>query len=340
MSDLRYGLDIGTQNISISSVSAKEILVEKNIIAVRDGKYVIGYGNDAYEMFEKAPENVEVIFPVKMGVISNLNKMQAVLEGLYKKLNRGKLIKGSKFLIAVPTDTTEVEKRAFYELVAASNIRPKNVYVVEKSIADSIACGISPKSVSGNILVNIGADTTDITVISHGGIVTHKTIKIAGNRFNELIGSSVRSVHGALIGNRTAELLKKKLTDLSQEPQYDEMTVFARRISTGLPVKISVSSELVTNSIRESLITIIEDTKRVIEEIPPELAADITENGIYILGGSACLKNIDELFYHETKMKINTVVDPSNSTIIGVTKIFGNSRYDNLRYLPKEKEYN
>ena len=340
MSEARYGLNIGTRSIGISSIGSKEILVEKNAIAVRDEKYVIGYGDDAYEMYERTPENVEVVFPVSNSVISDLNKMQLILEYIYKKINRGKMIKGSEFLIAVPTDTTEVEKRAFHELVANSKIRPRNISVVEKSIADSIACGIDPKSPKGNILVNIGADTTDISIISMGGIVVCKTIRIAGNRFNELVVNAVRNQHEVLIGMKTAEALKISLADFSEDAVEREKTVFGRVISTGLPKRVSISSELVTSAIREPVMTIIEDTKRMLDKTPPELASDINEDGIYLLGGSAGLKGIDELFSIETRLKINSTSDPENSTIRGVTKIFSSSKYDGLRYYPEEKEYN
>ena len=340
MSDLRYGLNIGTHNIGISNISAKEILVEKNVIAVRDNKYVIGYGDEAYEMFEKAPENVDVIFPVSSGVISDLDKMQIILEGLYKKLNRGKMIKGAEFLIAVPTDVTEVEKRAFHELVANSKIRPRSISVVEKSVADAICCKINPKSPNGNILVNIGADTTDISVVSLGGIVLCKTIKIAGNRFDELIINAIRQEYGMLIGYRTAEMLKAGLVDFAEDAEHKEKAIFGRMIASGLPRKISVNSELVTSCILESVKIIIEDTKRVLEKTPPELAADINDTGIFLLGGSTGLKNLDELFANETGLNINIVDDPANSTIIGVTKIFGNPKYDSLRYYPEEKVYN
>jgi len=340
MSDLRYGLNIGTQNISISSIGAKEILVEKNVIAIRDENYVIGYGDDAYEMFEKAPENVEVIFPVKDSVISDLDKMQLILEGLYKKLNRGKMVRGSEFLIAVPTDTTEVEKRAFHELVANSRIRPRSISVVEKSVADAIACDIDHKSPKGNILVNIGADTTDISVISLGGIVLCKTIKIAGNRFNELIINAIRAKYQMLIGQRSAETLKVNLADFADNAPAKEMTVFGRVIASGLPRRVTVDSALVTDAVIESVRIIIEDTRRVLEKTPPELSADITDNGIYLLGGSACLKNIDRIFEKETGLRVNMIDDPANSTIRGVTRIFSRSRYDSLRYFPEEKVYN
>lgn len=340
MSDLRYGLNIGTHNIGISSIGAREILVEKNVIAVRDDNKVIGIGDDAYEMYEKAPENVDVIFPVKDGVISDLDKMQLILEGLYTKLNRGKMIKGSEFLIAVPTDTTEVEKRAFHELVANSRIRPRSISVVEKSVADSICCGIDHKSPKGNLLVNIGADTTDISVISLGGIVLCKTIKIAGNRFDELIINAIRSNHEMLIGNRSAESIKYSLVNFRDDAGFGEKNIFGRVISTGLPRKTSVDGKLVTEAVKESLEIIIEDTKRVLEKTPPELSADIKDNGIYLLGGSALLKGIDELFARETGLQVHTIDDPQNSTIRGVTKIFSKKRYDSLRYFPEEKVYN
>lgn len=340
MSDLKYGLNIGTANVSISNVKTREILVEKNAVAVRDRKNIIGYGDDAYEMFEKNPENVEVIFPVQDGVISDLDMMQAILEGLYKKLNKGKMVKGSEFLVSVPTDTTEVEKRAFHELVANSKIRPKSISVVEQSIADSICCGIDPKSPKGNILVNIGADVTDISIISLGGIVLTKTVKIAGNKLNEAIISAIRQQEGKLIGVKSAEALKCNLVDLSTAPEYGEMKLFGRVILTGLPSRMIVGSELINNVVRNYMEQIIDEVKRVLEKTPPELSADIVENGIYLLGGSSRLKNLDQMFAKGTGLKINPVSDPANSTIRGVTRIFGNSKYDYLRYFPEEKEYN
>ena len=339
MSDLRYGLNIGTFNISISSIAAREILVENNVNAIRDGQYVIGYGNDAYEMFEKAPENVEVAFPVQGSVISDLDKMTVVLEGLYKKLNRGKMVRGAEFLVAVPTDTTEVEKRAFHELVANSKIRPRSISVVEKCVADAISCGIDPSSPRGSLLVNIGADTTDIAVMSLGGIVLCRTLKFAGNRFNELIMNAVRKQEGKLIGIKSAQMLKGRLADFSNNPRHAEMNLFGRVMSTGLPAKMTIQSEMVTESLSDAMRTITEETRRMLEKAPPELAADIEEDGIYLLGGSSLFRGLNDFFEKETELKVNPMQDPANSTIRGVTKIFASPKMDNLRYYPEEKEY-
>ncbi|MGI6071974.1 MAG: rod shape-determining protein [Lachnospiraceae bacterium] len=340
MGDLKFGLNIGTYNIGISSISAKEILVEKNVIAVRDEKLVIGYGDNAYEMFEKTPENVEIIFPVENSVISDIDKMQAVLEGLYKKLNKGKMIRGTEFLVAVPSDTTEVEKRSFHELVANSKIRPRNISIVEKSIADSIACAIDHRSPRGNLIVNMGADTTEISVISLGGIVLHKTVRLGGNKLNEMIVNAIRHKDGKLIGMKSAEILKCSLVDLSAKPQYGETSIFGRVMATGLPSRTVINSHTVTDAIIDPLLLIIDEVKRVLERTPPELAADIKDNGVFLLGGSSMLKNFDRLFAHKTGLRVNRINDPANSTIRGVTRIFSNSLYDGLRYYPEEKVYN
>ncbi len=340
MSDAKYGLNIGTANVSLTSLATGEILTEKNVIAIRDRKEIIGYGDDAYEMFEKAPENVDVVFPVVDGVISDIDKMQLILEFLYRKLNYGKFIKNSEFLIAVPTDTTEVEKRAFHELVANSKIKPRSISLVEKSVADSICCGIDHRSPAGNIVVNIGAATTDISVLSLGGIVLCRTIKLAGNKINENIINAVRVTQGRLIGMKSAEALKFALTDLSDRPQLTQMQLFGRVISTGLPVRTTVASDLVNKSVIAVLLPLIDEIKRTLERTPPELAADIVEQGVFLTGGSANLTNIDRLFSRELGLKINLEPDPLNSTIRGVGKIAGSAKYNSVRYFPEEKVYN
>lgn len=340
MSDEKFGLDIGSWNIRLSSLGSGTYISEKNVIAVRDKKYVIGYGNEAFEMFERAPENIEIVFPVQNSVISQINQMQMILEYIYKKLNHGKMLKGGTFLISVPTDTTEVEKRAFHELVANSKLKAKTIYMVEKSVADAVGCGIDIKSPKGNFIVNMGADTTDITVISLGSIVINHKVKIAGRRFDEAIINAVKQSEEKLIGYKTAEMLKINLADMSQNPEKKEMKIFARVMSTGLPVRTVISSDIINNAVREAVLPLIDLVRNTLEKTPPELAADIIENGIYLQGGSAAIANIGGLFAKETGIKVKLLKDPGNSTIRGVTTILSSSRYDSIRYIPKEKEYN
>ena len=340
MSEEKYGLDIGTWNIRMSSLGSGTFISEKNVIAVRDKKYVIGYGNEAFEMYERAPENIEVSFPVQNSVISQIDQMQMILEYVYKKLNHGKMVKGATFLISVPTDTTEVEKRAFHELVANSRLRAKTIYMVEKSVADAVGCGIDIRSPKGNFIVNMGADTTDITVISLGSIVINHKVKIAGRRFDEAIVNAVKQKEEKLIGYKTAEALKIALADMAENPQIRDMQIFARVMSTGLPVKTTISSRIINEAVREAILPLIDLVRNTLEKTPPELAADIIENGIFLQGGSASIPNIGSLFARETGIKVKLLKDPGNSTIRGVTTILSSSRYESIRYIPREKEYN
>ena len=340
MSEEKYGLDIGTWNIRLSCLNTGTFISEKNVIAVKDKRTVIGYGDEAFEMYERAPENVEVSFPVQDSVISEIDKMQMILEYIYKKINRGKNVKGGHFLISVPTDTTEVEKRAFHELVANSRLKARSIYMVEKSVADAVGCGIDVKSPKGNFIVNIGADTTDITVMSLGSIVINHKVKIAGRKFDEAIINAVRQSQQRLIGYRSAEQLKIALADMGENPSQKEMQIFARVMSTGLPVRTLITSDLVSEAVKEAIIPLIDMVRNTLEKTPPELAADIIENGIYLQGGSAAMVNIGELFARETGIRVKLLKDPGNSTIRGVTTIIGSSRYNSLRYIPQEKEYN
>ena len=340
MSEDRYGLDIGTCNIRLSSVNTGKFISEKNVIAIKDDKYIIGYGNDAYEMFEKSPSNIEVVFPVHDSVISRSMHMQYILEYIYKKMHGGKMPKNGIFLISVPSDTTEVEKRAFHELVANSKLHARSISMVEKCIADSVGCGIDISSPKGNFLVNIGADTTDISVISLGSIVLNRTVKIAGNKFNEAIISAVKQSEQKLIGMKTAEQLKVNIADLSEDAETKELTVFARNMATGLPVRTAIRSDIVNKALKEALRPLLDIVKNLLEKTPPELSADVIESGIYLQGGSANIPNIGPLFAHETGVKVKLLKDPGNNTIRGCTTIISSSLYDSVRYIPEEKEYN
>ena len=187
-----YGIDLGTSNFKIFGLTNKKTINEKNVIAKKNKNEVFQFGDPAFEMFEKAPSNIEVSFPVKFGVIADIKNMDILFECFYKKLN-GKNISGSgDFCIAVPTDITEVEKRAFYDMIAESKVKAKHINVVEKPIADAVGVGIDVDSPKGNLIVNIGADTTEISVISLGGIVLSKLIKTGGSKLDDAICSIVR----------------------------------------------------------------------------------------------------------------------------------------------------
>ena len=220
-----------------------------------------------------------------------------------------------------------------------AKIKAKKIVVVEKPIADAVGVGIDVNSPNGHLLVNIGADTTEITVISMGGIVISKLIKIGGMKLDETIGSYIRKKYNLIIGSRSAEIVKKELADAMNE-QADKMTVtYGRNIVTGLPNAREINGDLVHEAISELLHQIIENVKVILERTPPELSADIISKGIYLTGGSANIKNICKLITKETGLKVNVAAEPSETVINGIAKILSSPELMKLTYVPREKEY-
>lgn len=333
-----YGADMGTSNMKIYNGFTKEILNEKNIIAVKNKKDVYAIGNEAFEMFEKAPSNIRVSFPVKDGVIADLKDMESLFDNFFIKCNEPKIVRSGRFIIAVPTDITDVEKRAFYDVVADSSIKIKEIRVVEKPIADAVGIGIDISSPKGNMIVNMGADTTEITVTSLGGIVISRIIKSGGNKLDEAICNIVKRKYNIMIGLKTAEQIKFKLADAMYDEDCEEevFNVYGRNIITGLPSERPVSSDLIYEAIKDLFGSIIDSIKLLLERTPPELSADIVDTGIYLTGGSSCIKNIDKLIAKETGLKVNQVRTPAESVIRGIAKIVSDPQYHKLAYTPRE----
>lgn len=335
-----YGIDLGTSNFKIFGTSSKRLINEKNVIAIKDKHEVFDYGDKAFDMFEKAPANIDVIFPVKNGVIADIQNMETLFECFFRKVNGNRIAKGSnEFCIAVPTDITEVEKRAFYDLIAESKIKAKQIYVVEKPIADAVGLDIEVESPRGNMVVNIGADTTEISVVSLGGIVLSKLIKTGGAKFDESICNIVRKKYNLIIGKRTAEQIKIHLADATNDTD-NTYNVFGRNIVTGLPASQMVPASLIYEAIQESLHSIIDSIKIILERTPPELSADIMDTGVYLTGGSAAIRNLDVLLQKETGLKVNTCAEPDATVIYGISKILTTSKLKGLMYVPREKRYN
>lgn len=334
-----YGVDLGTSNIKLYSSAGDSVLNEKNIIAIKNKKEVFSFGNSAFEMYQKAPENIEVTFPLKFGVIADIQNMEILFNCFYKKINNNKNITGADFCIAVPTDVTEVEKRAFYNVIMDTRIKLHKITVVEKPIADAAGVGIDVNSPNGHLIVNIGYDTTEISVISLGGIVLSKLIKTGGNKLDDAICNIIRKKYNLIIGNRSAEQVKIELADAINEDSSKTTMTYGRNIVTGLPNAREISGGLVHEAINEILHQIIENIKVILERTPPELSADIISRGIYLTGGSSEIKNIDKLITAETGLKVNTVDKPSESIIRGISKIVKDPELSGLMYVPREKQY-
>lgn len=334
-----YGVDIGTSNFKMCCKDKDFILNEKNIIAIANKRELLAFGDEAYEMYEKAPENIEVSYPVKFGVIADIENMQTLLVNFFNKINSDKKVAGNvDFYIAVPTDVTEVEKRAFYELVADSKIKAKNIYIVDKPVADAIGVGLDVTKSRGIMMVNIGAETTEISVLSLGGIVISKSVKIGGNKLDDSIITNVRKVYNLVIGSKTAEGLKKELGSAVQtEEQF--AAGFGRNVLSGLPVSIQISSDVIYNAIIDPLHSVMDSIKVILERTPPELAADIIKNGIYVTGGTSKISNLADFINHETNLKVNIVEEPSESVVRGLMGVVTNPEFQKVAYTPQDKSY-
>lgn len=339
MSGKNYGIDIGTGNVKLYCESNNSILNQKNVIAIKNKNEPFAYGEEAYEIFEKSPSNVRTVFPVKYGVIFDRKNMMLILENFYKKINKLKIVKGACFYMAVPTDITDVEKRAFHGIIEDSSIKNKKIYYVEKSIADAIGAGADIKNSNGNMVVNIGEETTEVSIISQGGIIISKITRIAGTDFDQEIIRRIEKYHNLIIGRKTAEFLKYKLADLKTD-KIETIKIFGQNKLTGLPVEQSIDSSLINDSIKELIKDVFNNVKGIFERTPPEISKDIISNGIYLTGGSAAIKNLDILLEEATGLKVNKVLEPSLTTLRGLKVIMSDSKYNKQKYLPKKIKNN
>ena len=198
-----YGLDLGSYEIKVYDKKQDTIWKEKDVIAIRDKKEIFAVGDEAYEMYEKAPANIEVIFPMKDGVISRFNDMQFLLQNLLKKDRQ--FARGSEYVIAVPTDVTEVEKKAFFDLVIHSTARAREVNIVERAIADAVGLNLDVENTKGLFIANFGGETTELSVLAGGGMVLNRLVKIGGTTFDQALVNLIRHSHDFLIGHPTAE---------------------------------------------------------------------------------------------------------------------------------------
>lgn len=329
-----YGIDLGTSNFKIFCKSNGKIMKEKNTIAVINKNDIYAYGDAAYAMYEKAPESINVVFPVVAGVIADYNFLQRMIFDFLESKMKAKS-KNAEFIVAVPTDITDVEKRAFYELFYKSKSRPKNVLLCEKPIADAVGLGIDVNEPTGVMIVDMGADTTEISVISLGGLVLSDLLHFGGNRIDESIISYIRKEYNLVIGQKTAKALKETIG--SGLPGREEsMTVVGRDVVSGLPIEMEIPAEIVYEAMKTNLANICNSIKMILEKTPPELARDIIHSGIYITGGGSLLHDIDKLFEQITNIKVNTTEVPEESAARGLVKIVSDSKFKRLPFSMKK----
>lgn len=331
-----FGIDLGTSNIKIYNGIYDSIVSHKNMIAVQrqnNHKTVMAYGDDAFEMFEKAPANITVSFPVTNGVIAEIHHMQILLHNFIMDEAQGNL-RSADFFLSVPTDITQVEKRAFFDLVKDSNVKARNIYIVEKAIADGMGLNVDVKNSQGILVVNIGYETTEISILSMGGIVLSRLIKTGGKKFDESIRTIIRKEYNLLIGIKTAERVKIALPQL--EEKEEDAIVYGRDIVTGLPVERAIPTMLIERAMHENFEYIIDSVRAILERTPPELGADIYKRGIFLTGGSARIGDLHTLISNNTGLKVNVSSNGEESVAFGLSRIINNDQLRNVAYSMEE----
>lgn len=327
-----FGIDLGTNNIKIYSYATDEIMVQKNMIAIEGKNTLFAYGDSAYEMYEKAPENITISYPLSFGVISDLDNMEKLIRYFISDLQNDTL-KNADFIIAVPSNITDVEKRAFYDLLKEANVKAKKILVADKAVLAGLGMGLDVKSSQGMMMVDVGYHTTEISVISLGGIVISKKIKIGGLKFDETIKNAVRKEYNLFIGNKTSEVIKNSLTELEKEEKG--AVVYGRDVISGLPVEREIPTDFVDKCLQENFDSIIENIKMTLERTPPELAADIYRNGIYMTGGASQVNHLVEKVANGTNLKVNITDDPIVTVAEGLGRVFREPGYQSITYSVK-----
>ncbi len=329
MSNNIFGIDIGTSNLRIYNQADNSVFMEKNMIAIENKKTLLAYGDSAYDMYEKAPQSIVASFPVINGVIADINNMQTLIEYFISDLSKGG-IKPADYFVAVPTDVTEVEKRAFYDLIRDASIKAHKIYIVEKAVADGLGLGVDVKHAQGVMVVNVGYSTTEVSILSLGGIVLSRLIKTAGFAFIEDIRNAVRKDFNLFIGEKSAERVLMSLNELVENKE--EAVCYGRDIVSGLPVEKHIPTDVIDMSMRTSFGSIADCVKQILERTPPELGADIYRHGIYLTGGASQAHNLAEYIGDSTGIKVNVGEDPINSVVDGLAKIINEEKYRPLAY--------
>ncbi|RDY29633.1 rod shape-determining protein [Romboutsia weinsteinii] len=313
------GIDLGTANTLVYIKGQGIVVREPSVVAIRDdSKEVLAVGEEAKRMIGRTPGNIVAIRPMKDGVIADFDVTQSMLSYFIQKAAAKKGVVSPRIAICVPFGVTEVEKRAIEE--AARQAGAKDAYLIEEPMAAAIGAGLKVEEPEGNMVVDIGGGTTEIAVISLGGIVTAKSIRIGGDEFDESIVSYVKKEYNLMIGERTAEDVKISIGSTFKDDQETNMQIRGRDLISGLPKTVEICSTEVRDALKEPISSIVDAIKSTLEKTPPELASDIMENGIMLTGGGALLRGLDKLVRQETGMPVQIAEDPLDCVALGTGK--------------------
>ncbi len=319
-------IDLGTANTLIYVRGQGVILNEPSVVAIQQspgaGEYkeVVAVGNEAKKMLGRTPGNIQTIRPLKDGVIADFNATEKMLQYFIKTIYKDKFFRPHpRVLICVPCGATQVERRAIKESVLGAGAR--EVFLIEEPMAAAIGAGMPVDEANGSMVIDIGGGTTEIAIISLNGIVYSTSVRIGGDRFDESIINYIRRNYGTLIGESTAEKIKKQIGCAFPRPDIYEVEVRGRNLAEGIPRSFTLNSKEILEALQEPLTGIISAIRLALETVPPELAADIAEYGIVLTGGGSLLQDLDKLIVEETGLPVVVADDPLTCVARGGGKV-------------------
>ncbi|MCM3086611.1 rod shape-determining protein [Bhargavaea ginsengi] len=319
------GIDLGTANTLVFIKGKGIVLREPSVVAknVKTGE-IVAVGNDAKNMIGRTPGSIIATRPMKDGVIADFDTTTAMIQYYLREAQKasGGTWKKPNVMICVPYGITSVEQRAVID--ASRQAGAKDAFTIEEPFAAAIGASLPVWEPTGSMVVDIGGGTTEVAVISLGGIVTSESIRVGGDAMDQAIISYIRKTYNLTIGDRTAEQIKIEIGSANVTEKPEKMEIRGRDLLTGLPKTIEISSEEVAEALKESITAIIDGVKKTLEHTPPELAADVMERGIVLTGGGALLSNLDKVIAEETNMPVSIAEDPLDCVAIGTGKALDN----------------
>ena len=312
------GIDLGTANTLVFVKGKGIVLREPSVVAINSNtKRPLAVGREAKLMIGRTPGNIIAIRPLKDGVIADFDTAQVMIKSFIEKgISKG--VKRPRIIVCYPSGVTEVEKRAIEE--ASRLAGASDVVLMEEPMAAAIGAGLPVSEPTGSMIVDIGGGTTEVAIISLGGIVTSKSLRIAGDEFDQSIIAYVKKEHSLMIGERTAEQIKMEIGSAYKVEDEKTMEIKGRDLITGLPKTVTISEEQVREALREPVSSIVEAIKTTLQKTPPELAADIMDKGIMLAGGGALLQGLDILIEKETNMPVHIAETPLDCVVLGAGK--------------------
>jgi len=314
------GIDLGTANTLVHLKGKGIVAREPSVVAINNrNNEIMAVGDAAKEMIGRTPGNITAIRPMKDGVIADFDITQSMLKYFINKVMSSGMFSKPRVVICVPSGVTEVEKRAVEE--ASLQAGAKEAYLIEEPMAAAIGANLPVEEPYGSMVVDIGGGTSEVAVISLGGVVTSKSLRIAGDEMDEAIVNYIKKEYNLMIGDRTAEQIKMTIGSAYPSASEEKMEIRGRDLVSGLPKNIVITEEEIRGALKEPVNAIVDSIKYTLEKTPPELAADIMDRGIMLTGGGALLKGLDKLIMEETSMPVNIAENPLDCVVLGTGKV-------------------